>query len=82
MWIQFDSVPAITDLDEHVSSRMRWVEGTQYVDIFLDSIVYSEAMTVGVESHDGAWASVLPEYNAVPIQAQKIAHRYSVGVPE
>ena len=82
LWIQFDSVPAITDMDEHVSSRMRWVEGKQYVDIFLDSILYSEAMTVGVESQDGALASVLPEYNAGPIQAERVAHRYSVGVPE
>ena len=66
-------------MDEHVSSRMRWVEGTQYVDIFLDGILYSEAMTVGVESQDGAWASVLSESMGFQLR-QRVAHRYSVGV--
>ena len=82
LWIQYDNVPAITDVDEVVSSRMRWVEGTAYVDIFIDQIVYSDPMTIGVESVDAQWASVLPEHNATAIQSDKRGLRYAAEVPQ
>ena len=82
LWIHYDQIPAITNMDDHISTHMRWIEGEQYIDIFLDSIVYSEEMTVGVESGDGRWAVVLNEHNSQPIQTEKTAFRYSVEIPQ
>jgi hypothetical protein len=82
LWIQYDNVPAITSATEHVSSRMRWTEGMNEVEIFIDSIWYTEAMTVGIESGDANWAVVSPAFNAQPIQTERVAHRYSVEVPQ
>ena len=82
LWIQYQNVPAIASSTEHVSSSMRWVENTEYIDLFVESINYSESMTIGVESSDGIWAVVHPDHNAQSIQLARTALRYTVEVPQ
>ena len=82
VWVQYNNVPAISSRTDYVSSTMRWVENTEYIDLFIESINYSEAMTIGVESSDGMMAVVHPEHNAQSIQIARTALRYTVEVPQ
>ena len=81
LWIRYVDVPSYIGMEHHVSTRLRYKEGTGFYDIFIDSIVSEEVITIGLESLDGSYAVVREEHNAKPLNVEQIAFRYRVNVP-
>ena len=82
LWISYDHLPSYSGEDNVVATRLRIQEGSKDYDIFIDSIVYDEPMTVGLESPNGQVAVVKENHSARPIVLERAAYRYTASVPQ
>ena len=82
LWISYDHLPSYSGEDNVVATRLRIQEGSKDYDIFIDSIVYDEPMTIGLESPNGQVAVVKEDHSASPIVLERAAYRYTASVPQ
>ena len=82
LWISYDHLPTYSGTSNIMAARLRVMEGSTDYDIFIDSIIYDEPMTIGIEAPDGRYAVVGEAHNASSIVIEKEAYRYTASVPQ